>query len=99
MAAIPSSRRRVSIMAAHRTRPPPPPLSSTSPGGACPLKQVDVGGRGRYRTHDQIAIASDGHGCGINTPEREPPGGELSDYHKTHNRSVNRIRAAEEQGH
>jgi DDE superfamily endonuclease len=35
-------------------------------------------------------------GCGIITPERKPPGGELTDYLKAYNRSVNQIRAAVE---
>jgi len=35
-------------------------------------------------------------GCGIITPERKPPGGELADYRKAYNRSVNQIRAAVE---
>lgn len=35
-------------------------------------------------------------GCGIITPERKPPGGELTDYLKAYNKSVNRIRAAVE---
>ena len=35
-------------------------------------------------------------GCGIITPQRTPPGGELSDYLKAYHTSVNRIRAAVE---
>ena len=35
-------------------------------------------------------------GCGIITPDRKPPGGELSDQQKAYNTSVNRIRAAVE---
>jgi len=35
-------------------------------------------------------------GTGIITPDRKPPGGELSDPQKTYNTSVNRIRAAVE---
>ena len=35
-------------------------------------------------------------GCGIITPDRKPPGGELTEDQKAYNRSVNRIRAAVE---
>src|SRR5262245_45678390 len=37
-------------------------------------------------------------GCGIITPDRKPPGGELPDGQKAYNTSVNRIRAAAERG-
>lgn len=55
----------------------------------------------RWRAHHQpggMGMTGDkGYiGCGIITPERKPPGGELSDYLKAYNKSVNRIRAAVE---
>lgn len=55
----------------------------------------------RWHSHalpDGMGITGDkGYlGCGIITPDRKPPGGELSDDQKAYNRSVNRIRAAVE---
>ena len=51
-----------------------------------------------HRQPDGMGMTGDkGYiGCGIITPERKPPGGELSDYLKAYNRSVNQIRAAVE---